>query len=682
MNIFATLVKKEVRENLRWAVPMSFLMLGALIYSFKGFIPRSAYSTESGIFGSVFQTVTSFAFPLFAAALGFLCIIFESRGDRWAFLVHRPVSPSVLFWAKLTGAFLLYTLAGLVPYLIVMIWISQPNHLPMPFHWPMALSGLAKFLAGGVYIPAAMLVALRDARWYASRTFPLAFGLIISFLIIVVPEFHQALLVCIIAFAIAAIAARHLFVTLAGGQPSFSLSILARACTFLLFLPALWVLGFIAVSIANMLIPSPFRGYPYQVYTVLKTDQPGIEIMDVAATSTTDLAGKPIPNSTYDRSSSPNPAVAGKSSLTRHVSDAATQFGKYTTQNRYCTLLLPRQGPDQNDWFIDHATSTLVCYDADWKYRGGCGPQGFSPPTAPPPQPFPGAFIDFNAQYPALPKSIVFSTGAYVIDFNKQTVTKTFTPNPGETILLSASTYPYLYPKPPSLTGLVLLTTQRLLFVDPDNTVTLALPLPPSLDLTSFSRADFYRSDNRLWLMLPESRFSAGAVQLLEFDSSTKQLVGTQNLPSMVKNHHPPTASTISGSLLLGPTVPALTTGIRLMAQTPMSQTEWDMESAQLRDAAPWLALASILGAASCLTLGAFMGLRRGRLAIWALLGASSGPMLLLLMPCLIAKPTNLKCLACSKRHRADQPACPVCKTPSESPRITGAEVFAPLASH
>src|SRR4029077_1310467 len=123
----------------------------------------------------------------------FLQIVFEAHGDKRSLLMHRPLSPSRIFLAKVIAGVVLYVVALGIPFLCLESWLATPGRMPAPYHWRMSLPWLADILSGLVYYFAGMLVAQRAARWYGSRGLALAGAFSCSYLVSALPEFWQAL---------------------------------------------------------------------------------------------------------------------------------------------------------------------------------------------------------------------------------------------------------------------------------------------------------------------------------------------------------------------------------------------------------------------------------------------------------------------------------------------------------
>jgi hypothetical protein len=155
------LIYKELRENLKLAVPV-FLLLTVIGW----FV---AWDGGGNLLGANTLGILSLICAGYGATLGWLQIHHEKPRDLWAFLVHRPITRTEIFFAKIIVGLLLYFLAVTLPLLGYLIWISIPGHLGAPFEWGMALPAAGCVLLGLLWYFAAMLTSLREARWYASR---------------------------------------------------------------------------------------------------------------------------------------------------------------------------------------------------------------------------------------------------------------------------------------------------------------------------------------------------------------------------------------------------------------------------------------------------------------------------------------------------------------------------------
>jgi len=206
--------------------------------------------------------VTTFFCAIFGLLLGWLQIQAEKHPDLRAFLLHRPVERTTIFWSKLLGGAALYALGAGVPLAGLLIYVVIPGHVPAPFEWAMVQPLLNVFLLGLVFYAAGLLTAARPARWYGSRIFGLGLAVLACCLLYQVPEFTQALAAIVLAGAILVAAVWGAFQT--GGvwrdQPWPGKVALSTACAA----SGLILCGLAAALLVNFLL-EPYRAVPVRV---------------------------------------------------------------------------------------------------------------------------------------------------------------------------------------------------------------------------------------------------------------------------------------------------------------------------------------------------------------------------------------------------------------------------------
>jgi hypothetical protein len=156
------LIRKELRENLKVALP-GFLILSVLLSDSWADSPIQPLVNRNMLF-----PLTCNLFGLF---LGW-CQVFseKNRNDLWAFLIHRPLTQTQIFMAKVIAGLAIYLAAMGLPMLVFIVACSRPGQYASPFEWQMAWSlGGWLLSAGVVWYFAGLMLGLRQARWYASR---------------------------------------------------------------------------------------------------------------------------------------------------------------------------------------------------------------------------------------------------------------------------------------------------------------------------------------------------------------------------------------------------------------------------------------------------------------------------------------------------------------------------------
>src|ERR1035441_2904385 len=150
---------------------------------------------------------TTFFCGLFGAAVGWLQTRNEAHRDLWAFLIHRPITRTGIFWGKTVAGLGLYLFGAGLPLVVLVAVVRTPGHVAAPFEWAMLGPVVSISLTGGAYFFAGVLTGLRQARWYGSRGLGLGLAIAGSASVFAAMEFWQslaliALVVLILATAV------------------------------------------------------------------------------------------------------------------------------------------------------------------------------------------------------------------------------------------------------------------------------------------------------------------------------------------------------------------------------------------------------------------------------------------------------------------------------------------------
>ena len=158
-----TLIWKELRENLKWAILAAFVLGVAEMHGlYQTEWGTMEYNGPDGITlcRLPFLTVTTFGCAVVGFLLGLIQILPELKRDRWAALLHRPVSRGVIFRGKVISGLFLYALATVTPFLYAVWLVATPGHFGAPFVPEMVFPGTADICMGAVYYFAALALAL------------------------------------------------------------------------------------------------------------------------------------------------------------------------------------------------------------------------------------------------------------------------------------------------------------------------------------------------------------------------------------------------------------------------------------------------------------------------------------------------------------------------------------------
>ena len=240
---------KECRELLPAAVSSCLVVAmycGYTAWNALGHINLNDYQYPDAVY-NIAPCLVVLA-PLAALLIGFLQIVPEMRRDRWSFLVHRPATRTLLFWGKVLPGLMLYLAATALPYYGSIWWIVRHMKMLVPFDIGMTEAGVANILAGALFYFAAMLVAIRPARWYGGRALPLVAALVVAFVVYGTELFWLSALCTITIAAIFAVAAWGSFLTEGHYREQPRITRLALAAVLS---AGIYILGFFAVVLMD-----------------------------------------------------------------------------------------------------------------------------------------------------------------------------------------------------------------------------------------------------------------------------------------------------------------------------------------------------------------------------------------------------------------------------------------------
>ncbi len=139
-----------------------------------------------------FLIVTTFGAPAIGLLFGFLQILPELKRDRWAALLHRPISRGTLFASKAPAGVALYVFAT-VPAFVFIVWkVATPGNFGAPFLPAMIQPGLADLATGLLYYFAALTLSLQRGGWIGLRLFPLLAAIHVSYFVLRQPVFSRS----------------------------------------------------------------------------------------------------------------------------------------------------------------------------------------------------------------------------------------------------------------------------------------------------------------------------------------------------------------------------------------------------------------------------------------------------------------------------------------------------------
>ena len=385
------MVWKEWRENARWAVLALIALALALGYQLYAAGLNTSSDPASALWNGV-APVFLFGCPLLGAALGFAQTMPELRRDQWAYLVHRPVPRTTLFWGKAVTGLGLALGATALPLGLLGLWAALPGDVAAPFDTHLLLPGVAALLTIVPFYFAGMLLALRPARWYGSRALPLAAAVLASVLTRALPEFWMAALAALVFGAVLCLAAWGCFATKGeyAGLPRSGRAGLGASLYVGAGLAIVTLIG-LTVAVLSSLTSQPYREPPGPYYTI-DTQGRVLRAMTSASgqKSATDLSGHPVPLA----QTSSGPDLTGLQIVS--LSNGYYLYGgrrtndEYTKPTRYVLSLtngyqgIVNSSGEVSLWYYLPAERRGVGYrQKTRRVFGYVGPTGFSPASQP-----------------------------------------------------------------------------------------------------------------------------------------------------------------------------------------------------------------------------------------------------------------------------------------------------------
>jgi len=627
---FAGILHKEFRENYKLAI-LLLLIVSAVLTADLQQMAKTGSFYEISLF-SIFN-----AMSMLTASIGLLIglaqVVFESRGDKWSFLIHRPVRRSTLFWGKAVAGILLYTTAVAIPWLSSLIWLSIPGHVALPFDSRMALPGAADLLCGVVYYFAGLLTGMREARWYASRTLGIGVGI-----------------VCSIA-------------TYAAG--SFW-----------------WAVAFIA----GLLLTGGGGDSQPPHYTV---DSDGSIVRLVFAegriVDIQDQQGRPIEK--YRDPAARDGSARGV--VERDMGISYFQNGVVPNSFRSTREYFLTLYPDDTDvtigpvrWYYVTRERLIAAYDNKTaQLIGWLGPDGFTAGSVPPQHRFDHPLLNKNSSIQPL---ITFEDAVYRLDLGQRHIERIFVPAAGEAVLGAQGANSY------EVSGYVsgaragfdsIVTTQRVVLQSHDGTIEMSAPFEPRA--VRYDRVAVYRalnaaemptfiwySRNRMDRPEPASEF------VTKFDAANA-VVARYELPPLEMSASMPWSA--------APVFLVFPVTVRAALARPWrgQNQKIDLSSGMSQDqrAVTWLlsGLVSLASAAAIFARCRRYAFASGRKWTWTAIGFILGPFGFLLMRVLLEWPLREKCPACGRMRVVSHEHCEHCSKPFAPPQADGTEVFEAL---
>jgi hypothetical protein len=675
------IVRKELRENFKWAILLMLILSSLLILDLKQMASTDLRFYEINL-PAMFNTM-SIMTALIGLMIGLAQVVRENRGDKWGFLTHRPVNRSTLFWGKAAAGILLYTAAITLPWISSMVWLSIPGHLPLPFDARMALPGASDLLCGVVYYFAGLLTGMREARWFATRALGIGVGVVCSIACQAAGKFEWAVAFIAAGLVINSAAAWGAFV--AGGrfetQPRVT-----RMATGIAIGTGLLIVCFVGFSIFGSFVIGGDGGSQPPTYAV-DSDGNIVRLQFEAGriVAIEDQQGQPIEK--YKDPEIRDTFMRGVVERTVGISFFQTGIvpnSFRSTRNMFSTFFPERTDgtPELVRWYYVMREGLIAAYDNKTaSLIGWMGPAGFSPGADLPKVRFTLPLLHKNSIRQPL---IAFEDAVYRLDLGHRRIEKIFTPSPGESVLGAggANTYDgsaYVSDARAGFDGIV--TTQRVVIQSRNGVVEMSTPFDPraaGYDEVSIYRAVF-ATDKPTFIWYRGYRMNSPqpAPELVTKFDAGNAVVARYDLPRL--------SVSVSMPWSAAPVFLLVPVTARAVLSKPWrgenGKIDLSMGMSQNQQMAFWLlsSLSSLASAAAGFARGRKFAFSSRRKWTWTAIGFILGPLGFLLMLALLDWPARERCPACGRLRVVTHEHCEHCSKPFAPPQHDGTEVFEPI---
>ncbi len=672
---------KELRENVKWA---ALALLGLLLAEFY---TLSTGRDSVGYQGLTlcspnFLLVTSFGSCLVAAFLGAMQILPEAKRDRWAALLHRPVSRSVIFFGKVAAGVLLYFLATGLPFLASACYVAAPGVFPVPFVPGMLWAGASDLVFGATFYFGALLLCLQRGRWWGVRGVIL---LAFIFLFLLHLEYAGAstLILPLVAVLLLLLAAWGAM--LANGPVAGRPWVGRVAYIAVMLLGAQTVVWGVLAGLTLLPIGERPAGGAYSQLVVTQDGQVLRQMseMNNGAVVTKDLAGKVVTDERYVGNGSYRNFCQFEplGFILKYRNGGGFFIGDSTRESGAYVQPLRLSNMEKEVWYILIKQNYLIGYDnLSHRCIGICDQDGFKPPGAKP-RPFPGPLrgsIFFSRTNPAL-----LWLGAQLYGFNfADRQMKVLYEAPGDIIYQAMHLPPLLVEGQPQ--RLVVALEHEIRLFDENGRLLFALPYLHDPEAWSRLSVATNKAVDRLYFLAAAGYYRSGpqpapTVEYLDVLDMQGHSLATYTGPSNVYDA-PKTRWEEALAVCALPLAPTALVDAFLLAFPPnlFSPAYPAYQEATTTRASTW---ETLLGLGLAWGGFAFFWARRagfgvGRALRWAAFVFAFGPAGLLAFRLASDWPARVRCPVCGHKRDLRGERCRACGQAWPAPLGTGTEIF------
>ncbi len=693
MKAFRALVWKELREA---SIPgaIAFVIVGAV--QMYGMSPAQQFAALDSDGGPSLFTMASAGVALL---IGGAQLYRERRGDMAAFLVHRPVPRAMLFWSKSIAGVAWYLIAAGLPLVGSYTWRAVLGKSATPFVASMMLPDIADLLAGLVYYFAALIVAMRAARWYASWVLPVVAAFGCTLLALFAGSFSGAVVRISVCLVVMLVAARSVFVAdglfeaqRRLGRMTLALNIAAGLALVCLFPVAALLEAVERTPVAPPVAPSASYtetalagdGQVIRATWQTRPNVDGRTLVDIRA-----LDGRPLDLLAdsvrrWKRVDVGTIATADVP-LERVGSYPQNSVRGYRGMADVLVPLIrdPRGGVTA--WYYMRRLGLINVYANYVGQIGWMGPNGFTPGKTSPTHRFAGELEPYNL-WLSTPNLIAFPDAVYRIDVDARTIRRIFTAAPGETVVGAASSgdSTATITDGPRAQFDVIATTRRIYVQSRDGT--------PQLSVARDSAAHGYGRVSVTRAMLAGGRDTYltysplnGTLEPSVADTARTLFVGFHDdgrLAARAMSVREPSVAAAEPIQWPQIVIGALLEPV--VWRNNIAITRYDSPAKQARRAEPaprilgWVVstVASIAWIVIMVLAGRRYAFSNGRMATWIMLTIALGPFAIVLMYALIDLPARRSCPVCGRKRVVTHARCEHCGSPFEPPPRDGTELI------
>lgn len=682
------MIRKELRENGKWA-----LLLGAAlaVCLFAALMEGGGHSYS--IVNETSQLTTFVGFASLAAILAAAQTLPEQWRDRWAFLVHRPMTRTRILLAKALAGAALYLLACGVPLLLAAWWAARSPRLAAPFVPEMLQPALADLLGGLGFYVAALIVCLRRASWLGSRIMPLGVPLLAASLVFLLADgLTTAVVIHSAALLLLAPAAWGAFVSGGTYEPLPRVAKLAQLFAIVCGLSMLVAsAGGLLTGVAEACFPRGRGASAYETYVMLRDGRIArTAYHDPTRGSTTlrtvDLSGKPIPELS-------SPQLADLD-LTKHTYSflpltTARPEQESAIADRNRMLRTPARYLRQMPW----ATPSAVWYylpTRGWiegievrdpylprRAVARVGPGGFVGPGETP-APFDGPLLETQYNAHLAGDLIADRSAVYRVNARDRRIEKVYAAPEGETITGFVQSTHRSSDTDTSPEATFVATTKRIHVIpSPDMSAhPFDVPLHP---MQAFRHVTvvYVKATNSamVWYqggLVDGRRDALAPLRLLAYDSAGN-VVREQELPAL-------NAALFAAGRGSNFQETPLYAAVSLADLAFMQATFWLAGERSVNDApataAVVIAVMALLSAAAGYFVARRHALAPSRRLVWAVGGLTFALPGVLTMLSLRETPARVPCPSCGRRRIVTRDACEHCGATFAPPPSDGTEIF------